>query len=131
MKGVRKEYLSRLIEGVRKQITEDPDTIQAQQECGYDDITIARWIDATLLCAVIEEEVLANEDIPTMDKAFHWDNVVTPHHMEIKKLLDCIESLKNYAGALEDTLGVVSEEVKNAGTLLEHYDYDERFGGMA
>ena len=129
MKGVRKEYLARLIKGVREQRATDPDTIQAQKDCGgYEDVTIARWIDASILCDVIEEEVLSNKDIPTIDKRFHWEHVVGPHHREIRELIDCIAELKTYTQNLERKLNIdvnTSVEMKKARTILVTYDYKE------
>ncbi|MBU6232309.1 hypothetical protein KGP36_06780 [Patescibacteria group bacterium] len=54
---VRKEYISRLIAGVRRERDSDPDTMRAKEECG-EEVRISRWIDASILCLVIEEEVL-------------------------------------------------------------------------
>ena len=62
-KVVRKEYLTRLIAQVRKQIAKDPDTIAAAKEVG-EVVIIGRWLDATLLCNIIEDEILNNDEIP-------------------------------------------------------------------
>ena len=53
----KKDYIRRLIAGVRKQIEKDPDIIKASADYG-DDVTIARWMDASILCLVIEEYLL-------------------------------------------------------------------------
>ena len=58
---VRLDYLKRLIKGVRKQTDKDPETIEAKEELG-DEVTIARWVDANLLCMVIEKDILGIED---------------------------------------------------------------------
>lgn len=60
MQNNEKDYMRRLISGVRQQIKKDPDTIKACNDCG-DDVTIARWIDASILCDVIEDYLL-NDD---------------------------------------------------------------------
>ena len=59
---IRKDYLKRLIAGVREAKERDPDTIKAKEELGSQ-VTIAKWVDAELLCMVIENEILNNEDI--------------------------------------------------------------------
>lgn len=59
MKSDRKDYIRRLIAGIRKEIEEDPDTIRAKAEDG--DVLINRWLDVSLLCLVIEEEVLGDD----------------------------------------------------------------------
>lgn len=53
----RKDYLKRLIAGVRRQVDKDPTTIEVRAEYG-DECTPARWIDAELLCSVIESDIL-------------------------------------------------------------------------
>jgi len=53
----RKDYLRRLVSGVRRQIDQDPETIKAREECG-DGCLIGTWIDASLLCLVVEKDVL-------------------------------------------------------------------------
>lgn len=53
----RKDYLRRLIAGVRRQIDQDPETIKAREECG-DELIIGTWVDASLLCLVVEKDVL-------------------------------------------------------------------------
>jgi len=53
----KKEYLRKLMDGVRKQALLDPDTVKAREEIGRDLIT-NRWMDAMLLCDVVENEVL-------------------------------------------------------------------------
>jgi hypothetical protein len=58
--SVRVEYLKKLISGVRRAIADDPDTITAKAEYG-DDITIGRWVDASILCDVVERDLLSNE----------------------------------------------------------------------
>ena len=52
MKPERIDYLERLVEGVRGQVK--------KSYCWYDgEITIpAKWLDADILCDVIEKEVL-------------------------------------------------------------------------
>lgn len=55
----RKDYIRRLIVGVREQIAKDPETIEInEQVTEYGDLTPAKWVDADLLCSVIEKEVL-------------------------------------------------------------------------
>jgi hypothetical protein len=55
--NIRKEYIKRLIEGVRHQIEEDPLTIEGVDLMGEGTLP-ARWTDAELLCSVIEIDVL-------------------------------------------------------------------------
>lgn len=57
---VRKEYLRKLIAGVREQMAKDPEMIQARLEYG-EEILTSRWWDAEILCLVIEQEVLDND----------------------------------------------------------------------
>ena len=53
----RADYLTRLIVGVREQIAEDPETIKAKEDYG-DEVLIGKWIDAELLCSVVEIDIL-------------------------------------------------------------------------
>lgn len=53
----RKDYLRRLIAGVRRMIDKDPETINAREEFGEECIT-GKWIDASLLCLVVEKDIL-------------------------------------------------------------------------
>ncbi len=57
MNEARKDYLRRLIDGVRDQMASDPETVTAKLINGDETIT-SRWIDAELLCSVIECEIL-------------------------------------------------------------------------
>ena len=52
-----KDYLRRLIIGVRKEMVKDPETIEAKAALG-DEIMVHRWVDAELLCMTIEKDVL-------------------------------------------------------------------------
>ena len=61
MKAIRKDYLKRLIEGVRYVMENDPEMIQAKAVFG-DEATPSKWLDATLLCKVIEDEILNDQD---------------------------------------------------------------------
>lgn len=54
---MRKDYMMRLIAGVRESIDKDPDIIKAREEHGSEVIN-GVWLDAELLCRVVEEEVL-------------------------------------------------------------------------
>lgn len=54
---LRKDFIIRLIAGVRKQIEKDPREIKIREELGEDGIS-ARWVDAASLCSVIEKDVL-------------------------------------------------------------------------
>lgn len=56
---MRKDYIRRLIAAVRKQMELDHDVIKAVEEHGEGVLT-SRWVDAELLCMVIEEEVLGS-----------------------------------------------------------------------
>jgi hypothetical protein len=59
MRGeARKDYIRRLIAGVRRSMERDPDTIKARNEMG-DEVTIGRWVDASILCDVVEQDVLS------------------------------------------------------------------------
>jgi hypothetical protein len=53
---IRKDYLRRLIASVRRQIKNDPDTIAACSIYGQDTI-IHKWLSASLLCDVVEEDI--------------------------------------------------------------------------
>lgn len=69
MKEVRKDYMKKLINGIRKQIENDPDTIEANEryKIEYEEgVIIPRWIDVTLLCDVIEKDILENDEIPSI-----------------------------------------------------------------
>lgn len=61
MKADRKDYIRRLIAGIREEIEKDPDTMRARENHGEKAI-IRRWFDVELLCYVIEKEVLGEED---------------------------------------------------------------------
>lgn len=67
--AVRKDYMRRLIKGVRDMIEDDPDTIKARKELG-DEVTIGRWIDAKILCNVIEEDVLYTHPAPAVPDGY-------------------------------------------------------------
>jgi len=54
---IRKDYIRRLIAGVRKQMAKDPRTIEAVKEFG-EEVTIGAWLDASILCCVIEKDIL-------------------------------------------------------------------------
>lgn len=53
----RQEYVRKLIAGVRKQCRIDPETIEASEEIGRQAIP-ARWIEAMILCDIVERELL-------------------------------------------------------------------------
>ena len=59
---IRKDYLRRLVAGVRKAIREAPDNIEASKTCGKGALT-GRWIDAALLCDVVEKEIVKNKSV--------------------------------------------------------------------
>ena len=61
MSEIRKEYIRRLIAGVRKSMAEDPRTIAAVEECG-EGVVIGTWLNAYLLCIVVEKDVLGEEN---------------------------------------------------------------------
>jgi len=53
----RRDFIKRLIKGVRNQCYQDPAITEAKEE--YDeDIVPLKWVDAVILCRVIEEDVL-------------------------------------------------------------------------
>ena len=56
----KKDYMRRLIKGIRIQESLDPDTIKARKDFG-DDVTTGRWTDVELLCITIEQEILNND----------------------------------------------------------------------
>ena len=58
---LRKDFIIRLIAGVRKQIEKDPREIKIREELGEDCIS-AKWIDASTLCRVIEKDVLGHKN---------------------------------------------------------------------
>ena len=51
------DYIHRLIACVRQQIANDPDTINACNDC-CDSVLISRWADASILCDVVEDLLL-------------------------------------------------------------------------
>ena len=56
---IDKDYLRRLIKGVRHQAGIDPETVEAKNMFDMELIT-ARWIDAELLCLTIEQDILGD-----------------------------------------------------------------------
>jgi hypothetical protein len=68
-----KDYILRLIEGVRKQIEKDPDTIKACNELG-DDVAIARWFDASILCDVIEDYFIYKSNESFLMRKMEFDD---------------------------------------------------------
>ena len=53
----RADYIARLIVQIRNQIEKDPDAIKAKLEFG-EEVTISKWLNVTLLCDVVESDVL-------------------------------------------------------------------------
>jgi hypothetical protein len=69
----KKDYICRLIAGVRQQIEKDPDTIKAYNDCG-DYVTIARWIDASILCDVIEDYFISKSNESFLMRKMEFDD---------------------------------------------------------
>ncbi len=59
---IRKDYIKHLIAGVRKQIACDTDNITANDLLG-EEVVISRWCDASILCDVVEQEILNNDAV--------------------------------------------------------------------
>ena len=58
---IRKDYLRRLIAGVRKIVKAAPENIEARKH-GRGAINI-RWLDVVLLCDVVEKEIVKNKSV--------------------------------------------------------------------
>lgn len=123
--GVRKEYLLRLIRGVRKQIENDPETVAAKKELG-DEVTIGKWADATFLCDIVEQEVIANENVPDISSEDFREQVVDPYYQELKEFLHCVHSLYVIASDKSGILPEEEEQLTEALNLLWRYDYYDR-----
>lgn len=92
---IRKDYMRRLIRGVRAMIEYDPDTINAKKELG-DGVTISRWIDAKILCNIIEDDVLythAAPAVPDKRKNFPHLSVDSPANSYVNGWNACREAL--------------------------------------
>lgn len=59
MKADCKDYIRRLISGIREEMEKDPDMIRARAN-HREKAIIRRWFDVELLCYVIEKEVLGD-----------------------------------------------------------------------
>lgn len=59
---IRKDYLRRLVSGVRKAIREAPENIAASKIYGKGALT-GQWLDAALLCDVVEKEIVKNKSV--------------------------------------------------------------------
>lgn len=58
---IRKDYLRRLIAGVRKIVKTAPENVEARKH-SRGAINI-RWLDVVLLCDVVEKEIVKNKDV--------------------------------------------------------------------
>ena len=59
---IRKDYIRRLIAGVRWAIEKAPENIEAGKIAGKGAIT-GNWLDAALLCDVVEKEIVKNKSV--------------------------------------------------------------------
>ena len=58
---IRKDYIRRLIAGLRSQIAKDPATIEAIKAAREGAIPW-KWVDAAILCDVVEKDILKNRN---------------------------------------------------------------------
>lgn len=113
---VRKDYLNRLICGVRKQIDNDIETVRIREECGEGAVT-GRWADASVLCNVIESEVISNREIGCISREDYEAEVLAVRDRRLCELLTCIEELLCHVESDSE-----SSVVLKAKVLLEEYD---------
>jgi len=60
MKDDRKDYMRRLIAEIREDMADDPDIKKYREQFGEDVVT-GKWVNISLLCDVVENEVLVEE----------------------------------------------------------------------
>ena len=77
--SVRKDYLRRLIAGVRSEMNKAPENVTAVTVAGKGAIS-ARWLDVALLCDVVEAEVIKNKNVTEKAKKRHVLGKGFPHY---------------------------------------------------
>jgi len=121
--GVRKDFLLRLTKSLRKQIEEMPEVVEARERHG-EEVMPGKWVDVSMLCDLVESEVVLNENVPSVSQEDYLAQVVDPHHHELSELLTHIERLLDIA---ENASGLGPEEEKHiyeARNVLRIYDYE-------